>query len=155
MVANSHCNNTGLEVTRINGPSVLIVDDDPDFVDVTRAILEARDYRVRSACDGDEAMACLEEESPDAIILDVMMRNRAEGFIIARRLKKEDRFAGKLAFEKGTVGIYRDKIVPWDETLQEYYAIRGWTKEGIPTMEKLKELKMENVVEDMKIPETV
>jgi CheY-like chemotaxis protein len=77
----------------MNSPSVLIVDDDADFVEVTKAILESKDYRVRTACDGDEALACLEEEVFDAIILDVMMRNRAEGFIIARRLKKEDRFA--------------------------------------------------------------
>jgi aldehyde:ferredoxin oxidoreductase len=58
---------------------------------------------------------------------------------------KDDRFAGKLAFEEGTVGIYRGKLVPWDETLQEYYEIRGWTKEGIPTGEKLEELKIQDI----------
>ena len=64
-----------------------------------------------------------------------------------------DRFAGKLAFEKGTVGIYRDKYVPWDETLREYYEIRGWTKEGIPTKKKLQELKIGQVAEGLDLPE--
>lgn len=55
---------------------------------------------------------------------------------------KDDRFAGELAFQPGEVGIYRGKLVPWDTTLQEYYAIRGWSKEGIPTKSKLNELKL-------------
>lgn len=44
--------------------SVLIVDDDPDFMEITRTVLEAKDYRVRSAYNGDEALVCLEEEKP-------------------------------------------------------------------------------------------
>lgn len=113
----------------MNKPSVLIVDDDPDFVEVTRAILEDNDYRVRSACNGDEALACLEEEVADAIILDVMMRNRAEGFIIARRLKKESRFAGipilMMTAMRDATGFYfpgeakHPKFLPVDEYLEK------------------------------------
>jgi aldehyde:ferredoxin oxidoreductase len=65
---------------------------------------------------------------------------------------KDDRFAGELAYEPGTVGIYRNKVVPWDEMLQEYYAIRGWTPEGLPTKEKLTELQIGNVAEKAKLP---
>ena len=127
MAANSH--NTALEGSKMNGPSILIVDDDPDFVDATKAILEAKNYRVRSASNGDEALACLEEESPDAIILDVMMRNRAEGFIIARRLKQESRFAGipilMLTAMRDATGFYfpgaaiHPKFLPVDEYLEK------------------------------------
>jgi aldehyde:ferredoxin oxidoreductase len=53
---------------------------------------------------------------------------------------KDDRFAGKLAYEEGEVGIYRGKIVPWDAIMKEYYILRGWSPEGIPTKEKLAEL---------------
>ncbi len=65
---------------------------------------------------------------------------------------KDDRFAGRLAYEEGTVGIYRGKIVPWDTMLQEYYELRGWTPEGIPTKEKVTELKFGNVAEQVKLP---
>jgi len=40
---------------------VLIVDDDPDFVEVTRAVLERGGYQVVSAADGDEGMRVLRD----------------------------------------------------------------------------------------------
>ncbi len=65
---------------------------------------------------------------------------------------KDDRFAGKLAYEEGEVGIYKGKIVPWDEILQEYYKLRGWTPRGLPTKERLAELKIDNVLANVELP---
>jgi aldehyde:ferredoxin oxidoreductase len=65
---------------------------------------------------------------------------------------RDDRFAGKLAYEQGTIGIYRGKEVPWDAILQEYYALRGWTPEGLPTKEKIEELGLGNVLDAVKLP---
>jgi aldehyde:ferredoxin oxidoreductase len=67
--------------------------------------------------------------------------------------KKQDRFQDKAAYEPGSVGIYRSKIVPWEQILKEYYEIRGWTPQGIPTKAKLKELKMEDVATELKLTE--
>jgi len=72
---------------------ILIIDDDPEFVEITKAILETRCYRVGRACNADEGFARLEEEVPDAIILDVMMGEGADGFIFARKIRKDSRFA--------------------------------------------------------------
>jgi len=36
-----------------------------------------------------------------------------------------------------------------DEFLDKYYSLRGWTKEGIPTPEKLKELGLDYALKDM------
>jgi aldehyde:ferredoxin oxidoreductase len=55
-----------------------------------------------------------------------------------------DKFQDKAAYEPGTVGIYRNRIVPWETILKEYYQIRGWTPEGVPTKAKLHELKMDD-----------
>ena len=77
----------------MSAPSILIIDDDPDFVEITKAILEAKQYEVMSAYSPDEGLAKLEEETPDVIILDVMMGKGAEGFIFARNLRKDTRFA--------------------------------------------------------------
>jgi CheY-like chemotaxis protein len=74
-------------------PSILIIDDDPDFVAITKAILETKQYNVTSASDPEEGFAKLEEETPDAIILDVMMGKGADGFIFARKIRKDPRFA--------------------------------------------------------------
>jgi len=77
----------------MSAPTVMIIDDDPDFVAVTTAILETKQYNVRFAYDPEEGMAELEKEVPDALILDVMMGKGAEGFIFARKIRKDARFA--------------------------------------------------------------
>src|SRR5207244_6568725 len=55
------------------GPLVLIVDDDPALRRYVRASLESEGYAVREAGSAEEGLAALEEESPDLILLDVMM----------------------------------------------------------------------------------
>lgn len=69
---------------------ILIIDDDPDFVDSVRAVLEARDYIVESAPDGTEGLKKAREIIPNLIILDVMMTKNTEGFEVSREFQKED-----------------------------------------------------------------
>lgn len=76
----------------MSAPSILIIDDDPDFVEVTKVILETKQYDVRFAYNPEEGLARLEEETPDVLILDVMMGKGAEGFIFARNIRKDPRF---------------------------------------------------------------
>jgi CheY-like chemotaxis protein len=72
--------------------TVLIIDDDPDFVDTTQLILETEDYKVNVAYDPDEGYKKLEEETPDIILLDVMMGAGADGIKFAKKIKKDERF---------------------------------------------------------------
>lgn len=67
---------------------VLLVDDDPVFVEAVRAVLESR-YDVESAANGEEALAAIERRRPDLIVLDVMMDYLSEGFDVARKLRTE------------------------------------------------------------------
>ncbi|MBL7152668.1 MAG: response regulator [Phycisphaerae bacterium] len=76
----------------MSAPCILIIDDDPDFVAITKAILETKQYEVRFAYDPDEGFARLEEEVPDALILDIMMGRGAGGFVLARKIRKDSRF---------------------------------------------------------------
>ncbi len=71
---------------------ILIIDDDPDFVDATKAILESGQYEVSCAYNEDEGLQSMEEEIPDLIILDIMMRRFAEGFTFARGVRKDPRY---------------------------------------------------------------
>jgi len=77
----------------MSAPKILIIDDEPKFVEIVRTILATKQYKVSSAYNANEAFAKLEEEIPDAIILDVMMGKGAEGFIFARKMRKDSRFA--------------------------------------------------------------
>jgi excisionase family DNA binding protein len=56
-----------------SGPLVLVVDDDPGLRGYIRASLESEGYAVREAGNAEEGLAALEDESPDLILLDVMM----------------------------------------------------------------------------------
>ncbi len=76
----------------MSAPTILIIDDDPDFVAVTKVILEAKKYNVSFAYEPDEGYTTMEQEMPDIIILDVMMGKGAEGFIFARKMRKDPRF---------------------------------------------------------------
>jgi two-component system alkaline phosphatase synthesis response regulator PhoP len=65
---------------------ILIVDDDPDILAAIGAVLEARNYEVATARDGEEGLARLREEKPDLMILDLLMP-RKDGFAVCKELK--------------------------------------------------------------------
>jgi two-component system alkaline phosphatase synthesis response regulator PhoP len=67
---------------------ILLVDDDEDFVEATKAILETRSYEVIVASNGDEGIRKAREEKPDLILLDVIMPVK-NGFTAAEQLKKD------------------------------------------------------------------
>jgi len=69
-------------------PKILLVDDDPDFVEATKIILESKPYEVIVAADGDEALRKAREENPDLILLDIIMQVE-NGFTAAEQLKKD------------------------------------------------------------------
>ena len=72
------------------GPSlILVVDDDPDFVEVSRMVLEGAGYRVISASNGDEGLAAMRRQQPDLVILDVMMSGVLDGVSASQRMKSE------------------------------------------------------------------
>lgn len=66
---------------------ILLVDDDPEFVEVTRVLLESHGYQVVSASSGEAGTQKAIDEKPDLIILDVMMESVTEGFDVVRRLR--------------------------------------------------------------------
>jgi excisionase family DNA binding protein len=69
------------------GPRILIVDDDPGLRGFVRASLELEGYTVREAGSAEEGLTALEEESPDLILLDVMMP-KVDGWEMLRRVQE-------------------------------------------------------------------
>jgi len=67
---------------------ILLVDDDPDFVEATRTVLESVPYQVIVAYDGDEGLAKIREERPDLILLDIIMPTQ-DGFHVCEKLKSD------------------------------------------------------------------
>ena len=71
---------------------ILVIDDDPDVTEVTKIILEAQPYEVITAHDGLEGLQKIKEETPDLIILDLLMP-KLDGFGVVRELKENPRYA--------------------------------------------------------------
>jgi CheY-like chemotaxis protein len=67
-------------------PRILVVDDDPDFVEITRLILDKEGYHIDTASDGAQALQAMKKERPDLILLDVMMATPMDGVDLSRKM---------------------------------------------------------------------
>ena len=70
---------------------ILVVDDEPDFAALVQGNLEKEGFEVVVAYDGVEGLAKVEEDRPDAIVLDVMMPEK-DGYKMCAELKADSRY---------------------------------------------------------------
>ena len=73
-------------------PSVLVVDDNQQNLELLLAYLEEVDCKTLSASDGEQALEAVKTSSPDLILLDVMMP-KMSGFEVCRRVKNDPKTA--------------------------------------------------------------
>ena len=67
---------------------ILLIDDDVDFVEATKIVLESKPYEVVVAYEGEEGLRKAREEKPDLILLDVIMPVK-DGFTAAEQFKQD------------------------------------------------------------------
>lgn len=67
---------------------ILVVDDDVPILRLVRATLQADGYSVMTAGNGEDALAALEEERPDLVVLDLMMPGM-DGFETMQRIRED------------------------------------------------------------------
>ena len=65
---------------------ILFIEDETEIVDLMRTRLEASGYQMFSACDGEEGLKKVEENSPDLILLDIIM-SKIDGLAVCKQLK--------------------------------------------------------------------
>lgn len=68
---------------------ILVIDDDPDFVEIQRTVLEGAGYQVISASNGSEGLRLLRTEHPDLLLLDVMMSTVTDGMDVSSQLRQD------------------------------------------------------------------
>ena len=68
--------------------TILVVDDNPDIVDILRIMLESNGFNVRCGYSGEDLFASLKEQMPDLILLDIMMP-QMDGLEVLTRLKED------------------------------------------------------------------
>jgi excisionase family DNA binding protein len=90
-----------------SGPLVLVVDDDPRVREFIRINLELEGYAVREAERAEEALAAIEDQSPDLVLLDVVMPG-TDGWEMLQRMQERHgsipviMFSGKI--DEATAG---------------------------------------------------
>jgi DNA-binding response OmpR family regulator len=71
---------------------ILVIDDDPDFVDAVTPILQSALYDVISAANPTEGKEKILKEKPDLILLDIMMDSLFDGFSLCHSIKTGKEF---------------------------------------------------------------
>ena len=74
-----------------NSKKILIVDDDKDFLKALKIVLEDKGYVIVTALDGAEALEAARAESPDLILLDIMLPGM-NGLKVCRFLKFDENY---------------------------------------------------------------
>ena len=66
---------------------ILYVEDDPDYREAVRAILESAGYHVLEASSAEDGLALFREERPDVVLLDLMMEEVDAGVTLTREIR--------------------------------------------------------------------
>jgi len=105
---------------------VLVVDDDPDFVKVTSKVLEKAGYEVVSAANGAKALKAMRQDTPDVVLLDIMMSYILDGLDVSREMAQDPALqevpvimVTSLTGVKGSGMFPTDEYVPADEWLSK------------------------------------
>jgi CheY-like chemotaxis protein len=68
---------------------ILVVDDDADFVEIEKQLLESEGYAVEAAYNGQECIQQIKDRAPDLILLDIAMTKAYEGVDVAQFLRDQ------------------------------------------------------------------
>ena len=97
---------------------IMVVDNEPDIVDLTRTVLELGGYQVVTAYSGEECLRRLEKETVDLVLLDIMMPGMS-GWDVFNRINKKSKQI-KVAFMSVLEISDKRKQVLLDEGLADY-----------------------------------
>lgn len=98
---------------------ILLVDDEPDIVEIIRFNLEQKGYQISTASDGLEAIKVAEKEIPHLIIMDVMMPN-LDGIETCERLRQDDRFSDTIIMFLTARGEDYSYVAAFDSGADDY-----------------------------------
>jgi len=89
---------------------ILIVDDEPEMVNMLKMRFEANNYEIASANDGEEALKKVEEFTPDLIILDLMLP-KIDGYKVCTMLKQDEKYKKIPILMLTARSLHLDKVV--------------------------------------------
>ncbi|NCS90399.1 MAG: response regulator [Ignavibacteria bacterium] len=122
---------------------IAIIDDDPDILDASSLVLTSKGYEVITASNPDDGYKIVKENSPDLIILDVMMNEPDDGFFLAQKFRKEKIKTPILMYTSVSKSIGMDfgisEMVPVDDFVEKPIS----PEQLLAKVEKLLRMKVE------------
>ncbi|MDH4207704.1 MAG: response regulator [Anaerolineae bacterium] len=109
---------------------ILLVDDDPDFVKITKRILDSRGYDVETASSGAQALKTMRSGSPkpDLVLLDIMMDYITDGLDVSNAIQRDPLLKDiPVIMVTSLTGVKSQEIFPSDQRV----AVRGWLSKPV------------------------
>lgn len=119
-----------------NKKRILVVEDEKAMVDMIKMRLEANNYEVLVAYDGQEGLDKAKKEKPDLIILDLMLP-RMDGYKVCGLLKKDTRY-NKIPIVMFTAKARKEDKKLGEEVGTDAYIVKPFEPQVL--LEKIKEL---------------
>lgn len=98
---------------------IIVVDDDPAIQTLIKINLAMQRHQVMTASDGLEGYALIQQESPDLVVLDVMMPN-ADGYTVCQRIRKNPKTQHIPVLMLTALGVIEDKVKGFDVGVDDY-----------------------------------
>lgn len=116
---------------------ILVVDDDQDFVNAVRMVLEKEGHTVISAASGSAGYQRVQEDQPDLVILDVMMDTVLDGLFMSRRMYEDTAtFNIPIVMVTSIASSSYAELFPTDE----YLHVRAFMSKPISPAELIKQV---------------
>lgn len=74
--------------------TILVIDDDPDFVEFVRIVLESVGYQVLCAYNAEQGLALMRDALPDLVLLDMLMSYSMDGLNVTRTMREDVELSG-------------------------------------------------------------
>ena len=117
---------------------VLVVDDDPDFVEIVSMVLRKEGYEIESAASGDEALKKMRASPPDILLLDVMMSTVLDGVNVSFAIAEDPQLKNVPIV---MISSIPDSAHAEEFPTDEYVPISAWITKPVQPQELVKTVK--------------
>jgi len=112
--------------------TILVVDDDPDFVEVIRTVLQKEGHEITTASNGDQALKVMKDSPPDLLLLDVMMSYVLDGLNVVREMRADPKLKDiPIIIISSLTGVQTEEMYPSDRDME----IEGWISKPVQPKE--------------------
>ena len=117
--------------------TILVVDDDPDFVEIMRTILEKNGYSVATAASGEQALKAMRQQLPALVLLDVMMSSVLDGLNLSHAMREDSQLKGVPVIMISSIA---DSSASGMFPTDEYIPIDAWISKPVQPKDLLKKV---------------